>query len=125
MLPDGSCPREEARTKSLAYSAFNLDALSVVCRLAEKQGVDLWRFRAPNGAGMQAGVAYLAPFVADPEKWKKPQIEPFENDRIYFLALAGLGLKAPEHVAAWKNMRRPVGTWINLLDLLLNSSPRS
>lgn len=124
MLADGSCPREESRTKSLGYSAFNLDALAVVCRLAEKQGVDLWRFRAKNGAGMPAGVAYLAPFMAHPETWKKPQIEPFQNDRIYFLALAGLGLNAPEHVAAWKTLRRPVGTWFTLLDLLLDTTPR-
>lgn len=124
MLADGSCPREEARTKSLGYSAFNLDALAVVCRLAEKQGVDLWRFRAKNGAGMQAGVAYLAPFMAHPEKWQKPQIEPFQNDRIYFLALAGLGLNAPEYVAAWKSLRRPAGTWITLLDLLVDTAPR-
>ena len=124
MLADGSFPREEARTKSLGYSAFNLDALSVVCRLAEKQGVDLWKFRAKNGASMQAGVAYLAPFVARPETWKKPQIEPFQNDRIYFLALAGLGLNAPEHVAAWKTLRRPVGTWFTLLDLLVDTTPR-
>ncbi len=124
MLADGSMPREEARTKSLGYAAFNLDALSVVCRLAEKQGVDLWRVRAKNGASIETGVAYLAPFMAHPEKWRKPQIEPFQNDRIYFLALAGLGLNAPEHVASWKTLRRPVGTWFTLLDLLLDSTPR-
>jgi hypothetical protein len=31
--PDGSCPREEARTQSLGYSAMNLDAFSIICRL--------------------------------------------------------------------------------------------
>lgn len=119
MLADGSCPREEARTKSLGYSAFNLEALSVVCRLAQEQGVDLWRFRAPNGAGMEAGVAYLTPFVIHPEKWQKKQIEPFRNDRTYFLALAGLGLNSEEDLAAWKEIRRP-GPLLNLLlDLAL------
>src|SRR5215813_11399136 len=43
--PDGSCPREEARTNSLGYSAMNLDAFSVVCRIADVHGVNLWPFR--------------------------------------------------------------------------------
>jgi hypothetical protein len=119
MLADGSCPREESRTKSLGYSAFNLEALSVVCRLAQQQRVDLWRFRAPNGAGMEAGIAYLAPFVVHPEKWEKKQIEPFRNDRTYFLALAGLGLGSAEDLSTWKAVRAPGPFLHQLLDLLL------
>lgn len=33
--PNGICPREEARTNSLSYSCFNLDAFAVICRLAQ------------------------------------------------------------------------------------------
>src|SRR5581483_9184957 len=40
--PDGSCPREEARTNSLSYSSMNLDAFANLCRLAQLNGVDLW-----------------------------------------------------------------------------------
>src|SRR5262249_33663060 len=40
--PDGSCPREEARTQSLSYSSMNLDAFATVCRIAETNGVSLW-----------------------------------------------------------------------------------
>jgi hypothetical protein len=50
--PDGSCPREEARTNSLSYSAMNLDAFSVLCRIAATNGVNLWTFRGPKGVGL-------------------------------------------------------------------------
>ena len=39
---DGSAPSEEARTRSLSYSAFNLEAFATLCRIAQVQGVDLW-----------------------------------------------------------------------------------
>lgn len=57
--PGGSCPREEARTKSLSYSAFNLDAFTLLCRPAEARGVDLRRYRPPGGAGAAEAVACL------------------------------------------------------------------
>ena len=47
---DGSAPREEARTRSLWYSAFNLEALTTTCRIAQIQGVDLWTVRGKGGA---------------------------------------------------------------------------
>ncbi|MGA8597317.1 MAG: alginate lyase family protein [Bryobacteraceae bacterium] len=59
--PDGSCPREEARTNSLSYSCFNLDAFAVICRLAQMNGVDLWHFRSPQGAGVETAFHYLTP----------------------------------------------------------------
>ena len=39
---DGSAPREEARSRSLWYSAFNLEAMTTIRRIAQIQGVDLW-----------------------------------------------------------------------------------
>jgi hypothetical protein len=118
MQPDGSCPREEQRTKSLGYSAMNLSAFALICRMAEKQGLDLWHFRGPNGAGIGTGVAYLAPHVMNPAKWGKPQIVEFDNDRCYFLALAGMGLGKPEYIALWRRMDKaedPRLLWIDLL----------
>jgi hypothetical protein len=47
--PDGSCPREEERTRSLHYSSMNLDAFSLLCRLAQTEGLDLWRYRNARG----------------------------------------------------------------------------
>jgi hypothetical protein len=52
LQPNGNCPREEARTNSLSYSSMNLDAFATICRLAEMQGVNPWKFRAPNGGAV-------------------------------------------------------------------------
>src|SRR5581483_8202471 len=71
--PDGSCPREEARTNSLSYSCFNLDALATLCRIAQTAGTDLWHFQPPKGAGVQKAFDYLLPYVENPGRWTKQQ----------------------------------------------------
>lgn len=117
--PDGSCPAEEARTNSLGYSAMNLNGFSLLDRIAERQGVNLWRFRAPDGASLEAAVRYLAPFVAHPETWRKQQISPFQPGQAWFLAVAGLGLKSPEYVALWRSLPLDKGLWPLLLSMLV------
>ena len=88
---DGSAPREEARTRSLWYSAFNLEALTTTCRIAQIQGVDLWTAHGKGGATIATVIEYLQPFLSDPKKWTKDQITDFSNDGLYFLAYAGMG----------------------------------
>src|SRR4051812_869458 len=78
--PDGSCPREEARTNSLGYSAMNLDAFAVLCRIAATNGVELW-------AGARKAYQYLLPYVQHPERWKKQQISKFNSDSTVFAGL--------------------------------------
>lgn len=121
MRPDGSCPAEEARTKSLGYSAMNLNGFALLCRLAELRGVDLWHFRAANGAGMQKAVAYLAPFVEHPEKWKKSQIQRFEGSHAFFLALAGSGFATRDYIDSYRKLRSLDGAWPLLLELILGT----
>ena len=116
---DGSAPREESRTRSLWYSAFNLEAYAMVCRIAQVHGVDLWSVRAKNGATMETVIDYLEPYLADPRKWSKEQISEFSNDGLYFLAFAGMGLKKPEYVALFRKLERPEGAWLGLMDLMV------
>ena len=47
--PTAARPSEESRTRSLAYSAFNLEAFTITCRIAQAQGVDLWSTRQKRG----------------------------------------------------------------------------
>jgi len=103
--PDGSCPLEEARTKSLSYSAMNLNGFAVFCRLAGSRGEDLWHFRSANGASMEKALQYLMPFVLEPHRWKKQQIAPFDNRRRIFLVLSGLDLEKPEYLRYYRNMQ--------------------
>ena len=117
--PDGSCPREEARTRSLSYSAFNLDAFSVLCRIAEVGGVDLWRFHTPLGVGLDKAIAYLTPFIVEPKTWRKQQITPFDSAGIVFPALAGLGLRNAELLKVYRGLPRAKTPWVQLVDVIV------
>jgi hypothetical protein len=117
--PDGSAPREETRTRSLSYSAFNLEAYAMVCRIAQVRGVDLWNLKAKNGATLATVIDYLVPYLADPKKWAKEQIAEFPNDGLYFLAFAGMGMKKPEYVALFRKLEHPEGAWLSLIDLIV------
>jgi hypothetical protein len=116
--PDGSCPREEARTKSLGYSSMNLDAFSVICRVAELDGVDLWRFHTDKGIGVEKCFDYLMPYLLRPETWRKEQIADYSPNGYVFPALAGLGLHSAELVSAYRKLPRSGSGWVQFIDLL-------
>jgi hypothetical protein len=120
--PDGSCPREEARTNSLGYSAMNLDAFSVLCRIADVHGVNLWTFRGPKGVGVEKSFHYLAPFVAHPETWKKQQISKFNNDGTFFTGLGGAGLNDAELLSVYRSLPRGTSPWTQFLDLVVKTA---
>jgi hypothetical protein len=96
--PDGSCPKEEARTKSLSYSFYNADALALICEMAHHRGTDLWHFQTRDGRGIAAVVEYLAPYAADPGAWQKKQMAEVRAARKLFLQLAGARLGKPEYL---------------------------
>ena len=116
---DGSAPHEEARTRSLSYSAFNLEALAMTCRIAQVQNVNLWTVQGKGKATLATVIDYLEPYLADPKKWNKEQVAEFRNDGMYFLAFAGMGMKKPEYVAMFRKLEQPEGAWLSLVDLLV------
>jgi hypothetical protein len=67
--PDGSEPLELARTKSFSYSVFNLDALEELAQEDRVTGVDLWSFKAQNGASIRAALDYLLPYAQGEKQW--------------------------------------------------------
>ncbi len=117
--PNGSCPREEARTNSLSYSAMNLDGFSILCRLAQQDGKNLW-----SGTTLEQSFHYLRPYVLEPAKWKKQQISPYKADGTVFLGLAGLGLKSKEMLEAYKTLPRSDAPHVLFFDLLIRSSAK-
>ncbi len=116
---DGSAPREEARTRSLSYSVFNLEAFATICRIAQVQGVDLWSVRTKSGATIATVAEYLQPYLADPKRWSREQIVDFQSDGLYSLAFIGMGMKKPELVAVYRKLERPDGAWLTVVDLLV------
>jgi len=65
----GAEPLELARTKSFSYSVFNLSALMRLARESQLAGVNLWNYRAPNGASIRAALDYLLPYAEGSKKW--------------------------------------------------------
>ena len=119
--PDGSCPAEEARTNSLSYSAMNLNGYSVLCRMAQMEGVDLWRFRAPNGVGVESCFRYLLPYVLKPETWRKQQISKFSPGGTIFPGLAGLGLNSTELLRGFAAIEHSDSPLVSLVDLIVRA----
>jgi len=116
---DGSAPREEARTRSLSYSSFNAEAYSMVCRIAQVRGIDLWTVHTKDGATLSTVIDYLTPNLKDPTRWRKEQIAAYQSDGSYFLAFAGMGMKKPEYVALFRTLELPSGAWPSLVDLIV------
>ena len=80
--PDGSQPLELARTKSLNYSLYNLEALFGCARLAEHVGVDWWSYATPDGRSLRAALRKLAPYVDPAKLWPKTDIRPADRNQI-------------------------------------------
>jgi hypothetical protein len=121
VLPNGSCPREEARTKSLNYSSMNLNAFSIICRLAQLQGVDLWHFETKSRS-VQKAFLYLIPYVLHPESWHKQQIAPYNAGSHVFPGLAGIGLPSRELLSAYDELRQTHSPWPQFVELLVKST---
>ncbi|MGA3019860.1 MAG: alginate lyase family protein [Bryobacteraceae bacterium] len=120
--PNGSAPREEVRSRSLTLSAFNLEAFTLVCRMAQVHGAsgtaDLWNIRARNGATVSTVIDYLSPYLVDPRKWSKEQTVEIPADSLAFLAFAGMGLKKPEYLDLFRKLEHSDNAWITLVDLM-------
>lgn len=119
---DGSCPREEERTRSLHYSSMNLDAFALLCRLASLDGVDLWRYRTPAGTGVETAFLYLLPFTLEPETWKKRQIDKYDPGAHYFTGLGGIALRSQRLLPAYLATPRASAPWVQFVDILVRAT---
>ena len=119
--PNGSAPREEVRARSLTLSAFNLEAFTTICRIAQVRGAgDLWTIRGKSGATVSTVIDYLTPYLVDPKKWVKEQSAEIPNDSLSFLAFAGMGVKQPEYLTLFRKLEHPDSAWISLIDLMVS-----
>jgi hypothetical protein len=116
--PDGSAPREEARTKSLSYSCFNATALTTVARLAQLQGKDIGNYANKEGVSLSTVIRYLAPFYANPNAWPGKQIVKFDRDKEYFIGLAGVTLTKPDWIRLQRRVSLTGGPLQDLMSML-------
>ncbi|MFJ6835325.1 alginate lyase family protein [Streptomyces sp. NPDC091209] len=72
---DGSQPQELARTRSWHYSTFDLVAYTRLAAIGRHVGVDLWKYRGPDGQSLFKAVDYLLPAATGAEPWNHPELE--------------------------------------------------
>ena len=78
--PDGTMPRELARTRSMHYTAFNLEAFFNLALLGEQVGVDLWHYHTNDGRGIRKALDWFYPYYAGDKEWTLKQIDPFKKE---------------------------------------------
>ena len=97
IAPDGAQPHELARTRSLDYSIFNLEALLICAQLADQVGLDWWGYTTPDGRSLRAALVYIAPYVDPAKAWPKQDIH--DADRTRLLPLLALYLRHRDDAA--------------------------
>jgi hypothetical protein len=80
--PDGRQPLELARTKSLDYCLFNLEALAQLSHLGRHVGIDLWVHRSADGRSMVEALRILAPYADPAKQWPKEDLKAADRERI-------------------------------------------
>lgn len=81
--PNGKQPEEFARTRSFHYSNFNLEALSRVAEIGRLVGVDVWGYTSPDGASLQKGIEFMAPYVDKQKDWPGDQLDPVNRGDLF------------------------------------------
>lgn len=109
MAPNGSFPRELARTKPYGYSIFNFDVASTLCWSLSAPGSNgsEIRFALPDGRSMCRAAEFLEPYLADKSSW------PYKHDVQHWdswpvrspgLLFCGLACKHQDYIALWRRL---------------------
>jgi hypothetical protein len=69
--PDGSMPQEIARTRSMSYSLYNLEAFITLACVGDSVSVDLWDYSSADGRSIRNAID-LYPSVYHGEKHMEP-----------------------------------------------------
>jgi hypothetical protein len=107
MAPDGSFPRELARTKPYGYSLFQLDVMGVLTEILSTPRENMWTFTTADGRGMRKAMEYMVPFINDKKRWSlKPDVMYFDAWPVRHpsLVFGGRALRQPSYIALWKTL---------------------
>jgi hypothetical protein len=67
IAPEGRQPHELTRAQPWHYSIFNLEALFDAAALADKVGIDLWKYETSDKRGIRKALDWLIPFAMGEE----------------------------------------------------------
>ena len=99
LKPDGTQPAELARTRSFHYSYFNLQAISMMAVLAQKNGIDLWHYKTPQGGSVLTSLDFMARFTDPAVLWPYKSLDQIRVRPVPLLSWAdnATGEKRYEH----------------------------
>ena len=107
LAPDGSFPRELARTKPYGYSLFQLDLMAMLAQVLSTPNDNLWTYTTSDGRGLRRALAYMYPYIENKRSWPKPP------DVMYFdqwpvrqpaLLFGGLAFHEPRYIDLWNRL---------------------
>lgn len=87
MNTEGLFPKELARTISLHYSTFVVNAFFTIAQMADKAGADLWTMTTPSGKSLKKAFETLKPYLVQDKKWEGTQIRDFDFEDGYPLLM--------------------------------------
>lgn len=79
----GFFPAEMARTTSLHYTCFVMDAFLNIAQMSENTGFDFWDHTTPSGKSLKKPIEILKPFLVKEKEWKGEQINEFDFEKGY------------------------------------------
>jgi hypothetical protein len=85
MNAEGYFPLELARTTSMHYSTFVLEAFVCIASMAEKNGVDFWNLQPTAGKSLKKGIETLLQHIDGNKAWTWQQIKPYSYTDAYSL----------------------------------------
>lgn len=91
MTDEGELPRETMRTRSMHYTLFALDSMTLVAEMSAGFGVDLYD-HAINGRGLRLALSYAARYMLDMSSWPFPMLEPLKKETLRDHGLASFEL---------------------------------
>jgi hypothetical protein len=105
---DGRQPLELARTKPYGYSLFNLDILATCAWILSEPGdLGLWHARSAESGSIASALAYMAPFIAEPQRWPHGRDVAFMDDWPIAhpaLLFAAMALQRADYQALWMRL---------------------
>lgn len=107
MEPDGSFPRELARTKPYNYSIFAADNFVTICHVLSTPEDDLWEYTDLEGRCVRKAVDFLLPYLLDKSRWPYPaDVMHFDAfpARISLMLFAGYRLAVPELLRLYESL---------------------
>ena len=80
MTDEGELPRETGRTRSMHYTIFALNSMTLVAEIADGYGYDLYDYEV-NGRSLKKAIDYAVRYLLNMEEWPFQMIEPLESER--------------------------------------------